>query len=58
MSVAPHWPPAVEVESLIEILPNVVMAIREEEYEHLDTTWADSAKVTVFPRVRESACVE
>eukprot|EP00903_Cladosiphon_okamuranus_P020555 g18867.t1 len=41
----------VEVESLIEMLPNVVMTIREEEYEHLDTMWADSAKVTVFPRV-------
>lgn len=43
----------VEVESLIEMLPNVVMAIREKEYEHLDTMWADSAKDAVFPRVSE-----
>lgn len=42
---------AVEVESLIEMLPNVVLAIREAEYEHLDTMWADSAKDRVFPRV-------
>ena len=49
---------AVEVESLIEMLPNVVMTIREDKYEHLDTMWADSARLTVFPRVRrESACV-
>lgn len=32
-------------------LPNVVMSIREEKYEHLDTMWADTAKDTVFPRV-------
>lgn len=36
---------------MIEMLPNVVMTIREEEYEHLDTMWADSAKDVVFPRV-------
>ncbi|CAN0232895.1 unnamed protein product [Pylaiella littoralis] len=41
----------VEVESLVEMLPNVVMTIREEKYEHLDTMWADSAKDVVFPRV-------
>lgn len=39
------------------MLPNVVMTIREEDYEHLDTMWADSAKVVVFPRVREKSCV-
>lgn len=43
--------PAVEVESLIEMLPNVVLSIREEKYEHLDTMWADTAKDTVFPKV-------
>lgn len=42
---------SVEVESLIEILPNVVLTIREAKYEHLDTMWADSAKDRVFPRV-------
>lgn len=41
----------VEVESLIAMLPNVVMSIREEQYEHLDTMWADTAKDTVFPKV-------
>lgn len=41
-----------EVESLRDTLPNVVMAIREEQYEHLDTMWADTAKDTVFPKVR------
>ncbi|CAM9431234.1 unnamed protein product [Ectocarpus sp. 4 AP-2014] len=41
----------VEVESLIEMLPNVVLSIREEKYEHLDTMWADTAKDTVFPKV-------
>ena len=45
--------PAVEVEALKATLPNVVMSIREEKYEHLDTMWADTAKDTVFPRVSE-----
>ena len=34
-------------------LPNVVMSIREEKYEHLDTMWADTAKDNVFPRVSD-----
>lgn len=42
---------AVEVESLIDMLPNVVMSIRKERYEHLDTVWADAAKDDVFPKV-------
>lgn len=42
-----------EVEALKATLPNVVMSIREEKYEHLDTMWADTAKDTVFPRVSE-----
>eukprot|EP00904_Undaria_pinnatifida_P003045 jgi/Undpi1/12741/HiC_scaffold_6.g02409.m1 len=41
----------VEVEALKATLPNVVMSIREEKYEHLDTMWADTAKDNVFPRV-------
>ncbi|CAM9951929.1 unnamed protein product [Ectocarpus fasciculatus] len=41
----------VEVDSLIEMLPNVVLSIREDKYEHLDTMWADTAKDTVFPKV-------
>ena len=40
-----------EVEDLKATLPNVVMSIREEKYEHLDTMWADTAKDNVFPRV-------
>lgn len=47
----PVAPSAVEVDSLIEMLPNVVLSIREDKYEHLDTMWADTAKDTVFPKV-------
>ncbi|CAM9367016.1 unnamed protein product [Ascophyllum nodosum] len=41
----------VEVETLKDTLPNLVVSIREEAYEHLDTMWADTAKDTVFPKV-------
>lgn len=41
----------VEVESLKHTLPNVVLVLQEEKYEHLDTIWADTAKDSVFPKV-------
>ena len=45
------FPSAVEVESLKDLLPNVIASVRVEEYEHLDLMWADTAKKTVFPKV-------
>ena len=39
------------VARLMKLLPQVLEVHHEEEYEHLDFLWADSAKDRVFPAV-------
>ncbi len=37
----------------MKLLPQVVEVHHEEEYEHLDFLWADTAKDRVFPAVAQ-----
>lgn len=42
----------IDIDALVKELPNVIKLHKEDEYEHLDCIWADSALTSVFPQVR------
>jgi pimeloyl-ACP methyl ester carboxylesterase len=41
----------IDIDALVKELPNVIKLHKEDEYEHLDCIWADSALTRVFPQV-------